>query len=66
VKYDSGKTCPEVKYDLAMIGSISGGGVYATRVFLTNLDVTGSLNHSCMYNTNNVHPTNKQKKKNNK
>jgi len=34
-------------------------------VFLYNFDVTGSLYYSCMHNTNNVHPTNKWKKKNN-
>jgi len=46
-----------------MIGSISGGGVGASGVFLTSLDVIGSLDHSCMLNTNNVHPTNKRKRK---
>ena len=46
-----------------MIGSVSGDGVGANGVFLTSLDVTGSLDHSCMHNTNNVHPTNRRKKK---
>ena len=49
-----------------MIGMNSGGGVGASGVFLTNLDEIGSMEHSCMHNTNNVHPTNKHKKKNNK
>jgi len=49
-----------------MIGINSGGGVGASGVFLTNLDEIESLDHSYMHNTNNVHPTNKRKKKNNK
>jgi len=49
-----------------MIGMNSGGGVGASRVFLTSFDVTGSLDHSCMHNTNNIHPTNKRKRKKNK
>ena len=32
----------------------------------TSLDITASLDHSCMHNANNVHPTNKRIKKNNK
>ena len=44
----------------------SGGGIGASRVFLTNLDEIESLHHSCMHNTNNVHPTNKRKTKKNK
>ena len=47
-----------------MIGINSGGGTGASGVFLTNLDEIESLDYSCMHNTNNVHPTNKQKKKN--
>ena len=49
-----------------MIEINSGGGVGASRVFLTKLDEIGSLDHSCMNNTNNVHLTNKHKKKKNK
>ena len=44
-----------------MIGINSGGGVGANGVFLTNLDVIGSLDYPCMHNTNNIHPTNKHK-----
>jgi len=46
-----------------MIGVNSGGGVSESGVFLTNLDEIRSLDHSCMHNTNNIHPTNKRKKK---
>jgi len=49
-----------------MIEVNSEGGVSESGVFLTNLDEIGSLNHSCMHNTNNVHPANKRKKKKNK
>ena len=45
-----------------MIGFIAGSGVCASVVFLTILDVIGSLYHSCVHNTNNVHPKNNQKK----
>jgi len=45
-----------------MTGMNSEGGVGASEVFLTNLDEIGSLDHSCMHNTNNIHPTNKCKK----
>ena len=44
----------------------SGDGVDASGVFLTNLDEIGSLDLSCMHDTNNVHPINKRKKKKNK
>ena len=46
-----------------MIEMNSGDGVGASGVFLTNLDEIGSLDHSCMHNTNDVHPKNKCKKK---
>jgi len=49
-----------------MIGINSGGGVGASGVFLTNFDIIGSLDHSYMHTTNNVYPTIKCKKKNNK
>jgi len=49
-----------------MIGINSGVGVGASGVFLTNLDEIGSMDHSCIHNTNNIHPTNKYKKGNNK
>ena len=49
-----------------MIGINSGDGVGANGVFLTNLDEIGSLDHFCMHNTSNVHPTNKHKKENSK
>jgi len=49
-----------------MIGINLGGGVSASGVFLTNLDEIGSLDHPYMHNTNNIHLTNKQKKKKNK
>jgi len=45
-----------------MIGMSSGGGVGASGVFQTNLDEIGSLDQSCMHNTNNVQQTNKHKK----
>ena len=48
-----------------MIGINSGGGIGASGLFLTKLDEIGSLDHSCMHNTNNVHPTNKRKMKKN-
>ena len=46
-----------------MIGINSGGGADASGVFLTNLDEIGSLDHSSMHKTNNVHSTIKRKKK---
>jgi len=49
-----------------MIGMNSRDGIGASGVFLTNLDEIGSLDHSCMHNTNTVHPTNKCKMKKNK
>jgi len=44
-----------------MIGFVSGSDACASVEFLTSFDVIGSLCHSCMHNTNNVHPTNNQK-----
>ena len=46
-----------------MIGIVSGSGVCASVVFLTSLDEIGSRYHSCMHNTNSVHPTNNRKRK---
>jgi len=48
-----------------MIGLNSVDDIGASGVFLTNLDEIGSLNHSCMHNTNNV-PQQTNVKRNNK